>query len=146
MVASTSSKLAHRQARAAAAAFLDEEDAELLRQRAERRRRVAENVGQIAANDEESAKLTARLEELRLDSARLLAAVVEDGVSVPKLRELTGREEREIKAAVKAARDAAAEPESATPAVSAAGPAKVPAARANSAAAEAATSAQQPAA
>jgi hypothetical protein len=103
MVEGTTPNAARKKAREHAAALLDAEDAERRRLEAERRKRVTENAAEIAGNDAEIAQLNQRIEDLRLDSGRRLAAIVGDGVSEAQAAEMTGRQAREVKAAVKVA-------------------------------------------
>jgi hypothetical protein len=102
MTAVTSPTVARKKARENAAKLLEAEDAERRRLESERRKRVGDAAADIAGNDTEIDRLAARIEELRADTVRQLAAIVADGVSEAKTAEMTGREERAVKAAVKA--------------------------------------------
>jgi hypothetical protein len=102
MAARESANAARKKARDLAAALLDAEDAERQQRERERRKRITEAAATIAGNDLEIEELTARIEELRADTTRQLAAIVADGVSEAKTAEMAGREERAVKAAVKA--------------------------------------------
>lgn len=102
MAARESANAARKKARDLAAALLDAEDAERQQRERERRKRITEAAATIAGNDLEIEDLTARIEELRADTTRQLAAIVADGVSEAKTAEMAGREERVVKAAVKA--------------------------------------------
>ncbi|WP_194894160.1 hypothetical protein [Catenulispora pinisilvae] len=102
MTAGTSPTAARKRAREHAGKLLDAEDAERRRLEAARRKRITEQAAEIAGNDAEIEQLTAKIEDLRADSARRLAAIVADGVTEAQTAEMTGRELREVKAAVKA--------------------------------------------
>ncbi|GAA2001474.1 hypothetical protein [Catenulispora subtropica] len=102
MAARESANAARKKARDLAAALLEAEDAERQQRERERRKRITEAAANIAGNDLEIEELTARITELRADTARQLAAIVADGVSEAKTAEMTGREERVVKAAAKA--------------------------------------------
>jgi hypothetical protein len=101
MASGTSPNAARKQARDHAAKLLDAEDAERRRLEAARRKRIMEHAADIAGNDVEIEQLTAKIEDLRADSSRRLAAIVADGVSEAQTAAMTGREAREVKAAVK---------------------------------------------
>lgn len=115
MVAGTSPNVARKQARERVAAILDAADDERRRREAERRKRITEHATKVAANDAEIALLTAKIESLHSDNALHLAAIVADGVSEEQAAAMTEREERDVKAAVKA-RAAAAAPAKKRPA------------------------------
>ncbi|GAA2063796.1 hypothetical protein GCM10009839_89010 [Catenulispora yoronensis] len=102
MTAVTSPTVARKKAREHAAKLLEADDAERRRLEGERRKRVAEAAADVAGNDAEIEQLTAKVEELRADSVRKLAAIVADGVSETKTAEMTGRDPREVRAAVRA--------------------------------------------
>src|SRR5205823_70144 len=102
MTAGTSPTVARKKAREHAAKLLEAEDAERRRLENERRKRVTDAAAEIAGNDAEIEQLTAKIEDLRADSSRRLAAIVADGVTEAQTAEMTGRELREVKAAVKA--------------------------------------------
>lgn len=108
MASRTSPTTARKQAREHAAQLLDAEDAERRRQEAARRKRITDCVGDIAGNDAEIEQLTAKIDDLRADSARYLAAIVADGVSEEQVAAMTGRDTREVRAAVKAEAKASA--------------------------------------
>lgn len=108
MTAVTSPTVARKKAREHAAKLLEAEDAERRRLEGERRKRVAEAAADVAGNDAEIDQLTAKIEELRADTVRQLAAIVADGVSETKAAEMTGRDPREVRAAVKAGTKASA--------------------------------------
>jgi len=108
MVSGTSPNTARKQAREHAAQLLDAEDAERRRQEAARRKRITEHAGEIAGNDAEIEQLTAKIADLRADSARRLAAIAADGVSEEQVAAMTRRDSREVKAAIKAGTRAAA--------------------------------------
>ncbi|MFL6115191.1 MAG: hypothetical protein ACJ786_28155 [Catenulispora sp.] len=93
---------ARKNARDRALKVLDAEDEQRRRREQERRKRVSGHAGDITGNQAEIEQLTARIAELRADCARHLAAIVADGVSEAQAAEMTGRELREVKAAVKA--------------------------------------------
>jgi hypothetical protein len=102
MVEGTTPHAARKKARERAAALLDAQDAERRRLEAERRKRVTDHAAEIAGNDAEIAQLNQRIEELNLDSVRRLTAIVGDGVSEAQAAEMTGREVRQVRSAVKA--------------------------------------------
>jgi hypothetical protein len=102
MASGTSPNTARKHARDHAAKLLDAEDAERRRQEAARRKRITDHVAEVAGNDAEIEQLTAKITDLRADTARRLAAIVADGVSDEQAAAMTGREAREVKAAVKA--------------------------------------------
>lgn len=108
MASGTSPNTARKAAREHAAKLLDAEDAERRRLEAARRKRITDHAAEIAGNDAEIEQLTVKIEDLRADSARRLAAIVADGVSDAQAAAITGREQREVKAAVKAATPAPA--------------------------------------
>lgn len=108
MVEGITPNAARKKAREHAAALLDAQDAERRRRENERRKRVTDNAAEIAGNDAEIAQLNQRIEDLHLDSGRRLAAIVADGVSEAQAAEMTGRQVREVRAAVKAAAAGAA--------------------------------------
>lgn len=101
MAASTSTALARRQALAKATAVLEAKAAEARRLEAERHKLIAVDVAEIAANDAEIAELLEKTEELRRDSAARLANLVAKKVPMAEIVELTGREAKDVKAAVK---------------------------------------------
>lgn len=102
MASGTTPNAARKQARDHAAKLLDAEDAERRRLEAERRKRILDHAAEIAGNDAEIEQLTAKIADLRADSTQRLAAIVADGVSDAQAAAMTGREAREVKAAVKA--------------------------------------------
>lgn len=102
MASGSSPNAARKQGRDRAAKLLDDEDAERRRLEAERRKRILDHVGEIAGNDAEIQQLTDKIGDLRADSARRLVAIVADGVSEQQAAAMTGREAREVKAAIKA--------------------------------------------
>ena len=102
MVSGTTSNAARKKAREHAAALLDAEDAEKRRLEAQRRKRITDHAAEIAGNDVKIAELTVQINELRADTAQRLAAIVEDNVSEEQAAAMTGREVREVRAAVKA--------------------------------------------
>lgn len=102
MVEGTTPHAARKKARERAGALLDAQDAERRRLDAERRKRVTDHAAEIAGNDAEIAQLNQRIQELNLDSVRRLAAIAGDGVSEAQAAEMTGREVRQVRAAVKA--------------------------------------------
>lgn len=102
MASATSTNTVRKKARDRATTLLDAEDAERRRLEAARRKRVTGDVAAIAANDLEIAQAKARIDQLRADTDRRLAAIVADGVSEAAAAEMTERELREVKAAVKA--------------------------------------------
>lgn len=102
MASGTTPNAARKQARDHAAKLLDAEDAERRRLEAERRKRILDHAAAIAGNDAEIQQLTAKIEDIRADSGRRLAAIVADGVSDAQVALMTGREQREVKAALKA--------------------------------------------
>jgi hypothetical protein len=102
MASGTSPNTARKAAREHAAKLLDAEDAERRRLEAARRKRITDHAAEIAGNDAEIDELTAKITDLRADTARRLAAIVADGVADTQVAGMTGREAREVKAAVKA--------------------------------------------
>jgi hypothetical protein len=102
MVSGTSPNTARKQARDHAAKLLDAEDAERRRLEAARRKRIMDHAADIAGNDVKIAELTGQIEQLQADTARRLAAIVDDNVSEDQAAAMTGRGLREVKAAVKA--------------------------------------------
>lgn len=101
MAPGTSASTARKQARDHAAKLLDAEDAERRRLEAARRKRITDHAADIAGNDVKIAELTTQVEELRADTNRRLAAIVDDNVSEEQAAAMTGRHAREVKAAVK---------------------------------------------
>ena len=101
-MAGTTPNAARKQARDRAGKLLDSEDAERRRQEAARRKRITDHAAEIAGNDAEIEQLTAKVEDLRADIARRLSAIVADGVSDAQAADMTGREPREVRVAVKA--------------------------------------------
>lgn len=101
MVQRTTPNAARKKARERAASLLDAQDAERRRLEAERRKRVTDHAAEIAGNDAEITQLNQRMEDLNLDSIRRMAAIVGDGVSEAQVAEMTGREVRQVRAAVK---------------------------------------------
>ncbi|NUP46275.1 MAG: hypothetical protein HOW97_03015 [Catenulispora sp.] len=116
-MASVTSSAARKKARDHAAALLDAEDAERRRREQERKRRITEAAADIAGIDVEIEELTAKIEQLRADSGRLLASIVADGVSPEQAAAMTGRELRQVRAAVKATAGAGRPPAKAKPRV-----------------------------
>jgi hypothetical protein len=102
MVQATSPNAARKRARDHAAKLLDAEDAERRRLEAARKKRITEHAAEVAANDVEIEQLTTKIADLRADSTRRLAAIAADGVSEDQVAAMTGRDPREVKAAVKA--------------------------------------------
>lgn len=103
MVAASASNTARKKAaRDHAAALYDAHDEQRRLAETARRKRVLEHAGEIAGNHAEIDELTAKIEELRADCARRLAAIVADGVTETQTAEMTGLEPREVRAAVKA--------------------------------------------
>lgn len=101
-MATTSSTAARKKAREHAATLLDAEDADRRKREAERRRRLIDHAADIAANDVKIMELTVQIDGLRADSSRHLAAIVDDNVSEDQAAAMTGRDVREVKAALKA--------------------------------------------
>lgn len=101
-MSATSPNAARKKARARAAGLLDAEDAERRKREADRRRRILDHVADIAGNDVKIAELTAQIDDLRADTIRRVAAIVGDNVSEDHAGAMTGRDLREVKAAVKA--------------------------------------------
>ena len=116
MASGPSPTAARKVGRERAAKLLDDEDAERRRLEAERRKRILDHAAEIAGNDTEIEQLTAKIEDLRADSARRLAAIVGDGVSDTQAAAMTGREVREVRAAVKATASAGKVPPKKKPA------------------------------
>ena len=111
MVAASASNTARKKAaRDHAAALYDAHDEQRRLAETARRKRVLEHAGEIAGNQAEIDELTVKIEELRADCARRLAAIVADGVTETQTAEMTGREPREVRAAVKAAAGQKARP------------------------------------
>ena len=102
MVQGTSPNAARKQARDHAAKLLDAQDAERRRQEAARKKRILDHAAEVAGIDIEIEQLTEKIAGLRVDSARHLAAIAADGVSEDQVAAMTGREPREVKAALKA--------------------------------------------
>ncbi|WP_194913225.1 hypothetical protein [Catenulispora rubra] len=101
MASGTSPSTARKQARDHAAKLLEAEDAERRRLEAARRKRITDHAADIAGNDAEIEQLTGKIEDLRADSARRLAAIVADGVNESQAAVMTGRELRDVKTAVR---------------------------------------------
>lgn len=102
VAASASNTTRKKAARDHAAALYDAHDEERRLAETARRKRVLEHAGEIAGNQTEIDELTAKIDELRADCARRLAAIVADGVTEAQTAAMTGRELREVRAAVKA--------------------------------------------
>lgn len=102
MAAASASNTARKKARDHAAALYDAQDEQRRLAEQARRKRVIDHVGEVAGKQAEIDELTAKIEELRADCARSLAAIVADGMTETQTAEMTGRELREVKAAVKA--------------------------------------------